>query len=269
MSTFPYLLADRLNAGDTVLTAWSSVPDRGFVSALAMNDFGAITLDMQHGGHHEASVLEGLEAVISRSTPSVVRIPVGRFDMASRALDFGADAVIAPMVNSVTDARLFAASVKYPPVGERSWGPTRAINLRGIKGGTDYLNSANQNTVSFAMIETREALAIVNDIAAVDGIDGLFVGPADFSIAWTGGERVDPRMDDMMEAIARIAQTARTHGKHAGIFAVNPADVPRFVEMGYRFIAVGFDLSVLSIGAKQVLEMARGNYQENHVKTGY
>ena len=173
------------------------------------------------------------------------------------------------MVNSVTDARLFAASVKYPPVGERSWGPTRAINLRGIKGGTDYLNSANQNTVSFAMIETREALAIVNDIAAVDGIDGLFVGPADFSIAWTGGERVDPRMDDMMEAIARIAQTARTHGKHAGIFAVNPADVPRFVEMGYRFIAVGFDLSVLSIGAKQVLEMARGNYQENHVKTGY
>ncbi|MEO1748700.1 MAG: aldolase/citrate lyase family protein, partial [Pseudomonadota bacterium] len=196
MPAFPYLLADRLNAGETVLTAWSSVPDRGFVAALALNDFGAITLDMQHGGHDDASVLEGLEAVVSRALPAVVRVPVGRFDMASRALDFGADAVIAPMVNSVTDARLFAASVKYPPIGERSWGPTRAINLRGIKGGTDYLHTANKATASFAMVETREALAIVEDIADVDGIDGLFVGPADISIAWTGGQNVDPRMDD-------------------------------------------------------------------------
>ncbi|MEO1702276.1 MAG: aldolase/citrate lyase family protein [Pseudomonadota bacterium] len=269
MVYFPYLLADRLNNGDTVLTAWSSVPDRGFVSALALNDFGAITLDMQHGGHHEASVSDGLEAVISRSIPAIVRVPVGRFDMASRALDFGADAVIAPMVNSVTDARLFAAAVKYPPMGERSWGPTRAINLRGIKGSTDYLKSANAQTVSFAMIETREALAIVEDIADVDGIDGLFVGPADFSIAWTGGEKVDPRMDDMMEAVARIAETARAHGKHAGIFAVNPADVPRFVDLGYRFIAVGFDLAILSIGAKQMLEIAKGDVNENEMKTGY
>ncbi|MEO0544721.1 MAG: aldolase/citrate lyase family protein [Pseudomonadota bacterium] len=269
MASYPYQIADRLKNGDTVLTAWSSVPDRGFVAALALNDFGAITLDMQHGGHHEASVLEGLEAVITRAIPSVVRVPVGRFDMASRALDFGADAVIAPMVNSVTDARLFAASVKYPPIGERSWGPTRAINLRGIPGGSAYLKSANDQTVSFAMIETREALAIVDDIADVDGIDGLFVGPADFSIAWTGGEKVDPRMDDMMDAIARIAETARSRGKHAGIFAVNPADVPRFIDMGYRLIAVGFDLAMLSIGVKTVLETAKGKSDESGLKTGY
>lgn len=269
MIQFDYTLARRLAHGETVLTAWSSVPDRGFVAALAANDFGAVTLDMQHGGHHEASVLDGIETVVQHSMPVVVRVPVGRFDMASRALDFGADAVIAPMVNSVNDARRFAASVKYTPLGERSWGPTRAINLRRIKGGTDYLKRANGDTVSFAMIETREALAIVDDIAAIDGIDGLFVGPADFSIAWTGGEQVDPRLDDMMEAVARIAETAKARGKVAGIFAMNPADTPKFIAMGYRFIAVGFDLAILAAGARQVLDTAQSEGEENSLNTGY
>ncbi|MEM1378037.1 MAG: aldolase/citrate lyase family protein [Pseudomonadota bacterium] len=269
MASAPYTLAQRLAADETVLTAWSSVPDRGFVSALASQPFGAVTLDMQHGGHHESSVFEGLEALIARGMPRVVRVPVGRFDMASRALDFGADAVIAPMVNSVTDARLFANAMKYPPVGERSWGPTRAIGLRGIKGGTDYLKSANADTVSFAMIETREAMAVMSDTAAIDGIDGLFVGPADFSIAWTRGEQMNPRLDDMMDAIARIAETARANCKHAGIFAVNPADVPKFKAMGYRFIAVGFDLAVMAAGAKAVLAVANGDDGKSDIRTGY
>ncbi|MEL6436880.1 MAG: aldolase/citrate lyase family protein, partial [Pseudomonadota bacterium] len=218
---------------------------------------------------NEAIVLDGLEAVIAREKPAVVRIPVGRFDMASRALDFGADAVIAPMVNSVTDAKRLADAMKFPPTGERSWGPTRAVGLRGIAGGTDYLKSANADTVAMAMIETRQALAVLDDIIAVDGIDGVFVGPADFSIAWTGGEVMNPRLEDMMEPIAKIATTARAVGKHAGIFAVNPADVPRFVEMGYRFIAVGFDTGVVAAGAKQILAIANGELNKDDVKTGY
>src|SRR3569832_632762 len=107
-------LAKRLAAGEMIFTSWSAVPDAVTVELMAAQAFDAVTLDMQHGGHHEDSVLRGGAPVQRAGRHPVVRIPVGRFDLASRALDFGAEAVIAPMVNSVTDAKLFAASMKYP-----------------------------------------------------------------------------------------------------------------------------------------------------------
>src|SRR3989337_3060274 len=117
----------RLNAGETLFSAWSGVPDALTVEIVAAQAFDAVTLDMQHGGHHEDSVVRSILPVMHAKKDPVVRIPVGRFEMASRALDFGAEAVIAPMVNSVADTRQFVAAMKYPPVGERSWGPTYAF----------------------------------------------------------------------------------------------------------------------------------------------
>ena len=139
-------LASRLAAGETLFTAWSGVPDALTVEILAAQAFDAVTLDMQHGGHHEDSVLRGLLPVLRAGKHALVRIPVGRFDMASRALDFGAEAVIAPMVNSVDDARRFAAAMKYPPVGERSWGPTYAFPRHGKGDFADWLRDINART---------------------------------------------------------------------------------------------------------------------------
>lgn len=258
MAVYDYALADALRAGDTVLTAWSALPEAGFVGMLARAGFDAVTLDMQHGGHTEQSVWDGVEAIVAQRTQALVRVPVGRFEMASRALDFGADAVIAPMINSVDDARRFAAFMKYPPLGERSWGATRAVTVRGIEGGNAYLKTANTKTLAIAMIETRGALNALDDILDVAGIDAVFVGPADFSIAWTGGERLDPSLDDMTETIAAIAQRARAKGKLAGIFATDPVMAPRYAAMGYRLIAAGFDADVISKGAEAVLAAARG-----------
>lgn len=258
MAAYDYALARALRAGETVLTAWSALPDTGFVGMLARAGFGAITLDMQHGGHTEQSVWSGLEVVIGQGKPALVRIPVGRFDMASRALDFGAEAVIAPMINTVDEARTFAAAMKYPPLGERSWGPTRAIGLRGLEGGNAYLHSANSQTLAFAMIETRAALDSLDAIVAVEGIDGVFVGPADFSITWTEGATLDPKLDDMMGAIGDIAGHARQAGKLAGVFAADPAMGQRYIAMGYTLVAVGFDGAIVAAGVKTLLDAARG-----------
>jgi len=251
-----YSLADRLAAGETVYTAWSGIPDTGLLEQFALGPFDAVTLDMQHGGHHVQSVLDGLVSIIKAGKSAVVRVPLGDFGMASRALDFGADAVIAPMINSVEDAIAFRDSVKYPPVGRRSWGVSRALQMRGVPGGPAYLKSANSKTVSFAMIETREAFEIAEEIAAIDGIDGLFLGPSDFSIAWSGGATVDPALPDMQEAVARIAEIARSAGKHAGAFAANPAKVPQYAELGYRFVSVAMDFTILAEGQKAVLAAA-------------
>ncbi|MEO9339060.1 HpcH/HpaI aldolase/citrate lyase family protein [Mesorhizobium sp. SB112] len=248
-------LASRLRAGETIITAWSGVPDALTVEIVAAQGFDAVALDMQHGGHHEDSVLRSAVPVQAAGKHLIVRIPVARFDAASRALDFGAEAVIAPMVNSVEDARMFAASMKYPPIGERSYGPTFAVPRS--RDASDWLRKSNSETLSFAMIETRSALDALDGILATPGIDAVFVGPSDFSIAWTNGEKVDATLEDMMKTIETIAQKANAAGKIAGIFVVDPALCGRFVEMGFRFLAMGTEGRMISLGAESLLSAAK------------
>lgn len=250
-------LAERLAADDVVLSAWSGVPDALTVEIVAAQPFDAVTLDMQHGGHNEDSVLRSIVPVRHAGKHAIVRTPVNRFDMASRALDFGAEAVIAPMVNSVRDAELFAKAMKYPPIGERSWGPT--FGFPRMKGTSQqaWLAETNARTVSIAMIETRAALAVLDDIVAMPGIDAVFLGPSDFSIAWTNGATIDPTLEDMMETIAEVAARTRKAGKHAGIFLMDPSFAGRYVEMGYRFLAFGSEHRLIAIGAARMLAEAR------------
>src|SRR5262249_57602495 len=120
------------------------------------------------------------------------RFRVGEFATAGRAPDFGAGGIIAPMINPQADARAYVSFAKFPPIGERSWGPHRATTLATIPDQKVYLREANDLTVTFAMIETRTALDNVEAIAATPGIDALFLGPADLSIALSKGANVDP-----------------------------------------------------------------------------
>lgn len=246
-------LAELLAADKPLITCWSGIPDSMTVEAMANQPFDVVTMDMQHGGHHEDSVLRGIAPIHKAGKPAVVRIPVGRWDMASRALDFGADAVIAPMVNSVEDARRFAAHMKYPPVGERSWGPTFGFSRYGKGTMQEYLEQTNRRTMAFAMIETRAALAVLDEILEVPGIDAIFLGPADFSIAWTHGKTLNATLEDMMETVADVAKRTRAAGKHCGIYVVDPAIAGRFVKMGYRLLATGNEGQLMNLGAQALV----------------
>ena len=250
-------LAKKIRAGAAVLSAWSGIPNQYVAEACARADFDAVTLDMQHGMQTTQSVTDGIGAVRLAGKPAIVRVPVGRFDMASRALDLGAAAVIAPMINSVEDARAFAESMKFPPVGGRSWGPHRAITLGGYKSNQSYLENANADTLAIAMVETRPALDALDDILAVDGIDGIFVGPSDFSIAWSGGDKVDPVHGDMMEAIEDIARRTEAAGKFSAIFVFDPNLVGQFAGYGYRLFALATDGFYIANGAGQMIGTAR------------
>lgn len=250
-------LFSRLKSGETLFTAWSGVPDALTVEILAGQAFDAVTLDMQHGGHHEDSVLRGLVPVLRAGKHAIVRIPVGRFDMASRALDFGAEAVIAPMVNSVADARAFAGAMKYPPVGERSWGPTYAFPRNGASDTQAWLREANARTTAFAMVETRQALDALDGILETPGIDGIFLGPSDFSIAWTRGAELDPLREDMMETLADIARRTLATGKVAAIYVNDMALAGRYAAMGYRLQAIGSEHRIIAAGSQSLLAAAR------------
>jgi 4-hydroxy-2-oxoheptanedioate aldolase len=252
-------LAERLKGGETVLSAWSNLPDPMTVEAVAATAFEAVTLDAQHGGHTEDVILRAIGPVTQQGKPVIVRIPVGRFDMASRMLDFGAQAVIAPMINSVADAEAFAKSMKYPPVGQRSWGAARAQAFFGISGRQDWLERANGLSLAIAMIETREAVAALDGILVVEGIDGVFVGPGDLSIALTGGRTVDPFLDEMDPVIAEISGRAVKAGRFAGLYINDPARVGHYYAQGIRFFALTSDAQYMAEGARAQLDRARAS----------
>lgn len=247
-------LSSRLRNGETILSAWSSLPEPMTVEVLARTAFDSVLMDMQHGGHDERSVLSSIGAVISAQKPALVRIPVGRFDMASRALDFGAEAVIAPMINSVEDAQKFAASVKYPPVGERSYGVFRPAADYGAAQSDDFLTRTNRDTLAFAMIETREALDALDEILDVRGIDGVFVGPSDFSIAWSNGREVNASSESIVEPLAKIAKKAAAAGKFAAIYAPTAEFARRYIPLGYQLLTLSTDAGYMNIGAKSIVD---------------
>jgi 4-hydroxy-2-oxoheptanedioate aldolase len=252
-------LADVLRAGETIVSAWATLPDPLVAELVARSDFGAVTLDVQHGLHDAGSVMRCIGGVALAGKPSLVRLAVDDFAMASRALDFGADGVIAPMINSADDARRLVAATKYPPLGERSWGPARAMALSGEHDQNAYLTKANEKTLAIAMIETATALSVLDDILAVDGIDGVFVGPSDLSVALSGGARVAPDDTIVDEPIRDIARHARGAGKLAGAYAGNSARVGFYREAGYHLIALASDQIYLANGISAMLADVNGS----------
>ena len=157
-STTSFSLAAQLRAGETVLSGWCGLGAPLLAEVIAREGFAAVTIDMQHGLWDVSQVVGAIAAIRQGGGAPVVRVPLGDFATASRALDFGAEGIIAPMINTAADARAFVAATKYPPQGERSWGPHRATMLAGIADQKVYLAQGNALTFTFAMIETRTAL---------------------------------------------------------------------------------------------------------------
>ncbi len=250
-------LAGRLRNGETIYCGWVTIPEPLVAETIARSGFDCVVLDLQHGLLDTRSVMAGIGAIALAGRPSAVRVALGDDATASRALDMGAEAIIAPMINSVEEARLLAAATKYPPLGERSWGPTRAMTLKGIDQPLAYLTSANQNCVTLAMIETVRALDALDAILAVDGIDGVFVGPFDLSVSLSAGRQVGPGDISVDGPVKHIAERAAAAGKVAGIYAATAEQARAYRDFGYRFIPLGSDQAYLTAGAAELLRAAR------------
>jgi 4-hydroxy-2-oxoheptanedioate aldolase len=253
-----FSLARRLSAGETVVSGWCGLPYPLVAELIGREGFPAVTLDGQHGLWDTASVVSAVAAIRQGGAAPIVRIPVGEFASVSRALDFGAEGVIAPMINTVADARDYVSYAKYPPVGERSWGPHRATTLAGIADQKVYLREANALTVTFAMIETRTALDNAEAIAATAGIDALFLGPSDLSIALSNGAAVDPLAADVERELDRIIAAAKKAGKVMGAYCHTAERAAALAKRGVQFLAVGSDIAFLRAGASAALKVVCG-----------
>lgn len=256
--TMQFSLARRLKAGETVFTGWCPLPYPVVAETVAREGFVAVTIDQQHGLWDTASTLTGIAAIRQGGAAPIVRIPVGSFATASRVLDFGAEGVIAPMINTVEDARALVAVTKYPPIGERSWGPHRAMTLGNVPDMKTYLREANDVVVTIAMIETRTALANLEAIAGTPGIDALFVGPSDLSIALTDGAELDPHSALVERELDRLIAAARKANKIPGLYCANAERALFAAKRGFRFLAVGSDLGFLRAGTAAQVKALKG-----------
>jgi len=258
MAIASFSLARRLHAGETVFSGWCGLPYPIVAETIGRDGFGAVTLDAQHGLWDVGAIVTGVAAVRQAGSAPVVRVPVGDFALVSRALDFGAEGIIAPMINTAADARAFGAAAKYPPTGERSWGPHRATNLAGLPDQSVYLREANDHVITLAMIETRAALKNLEAIVATAGIDGVFLGPSDLSIALSDGKTLDPLSKDVERELDRILAAAGKAGKIAGAYCYSPERAVALAKRGVRFLAVMSDLAMLRAGASGAMKALKG-----------
>lgn len=228
------------------INGWMSIPNLVANTLFARGGWDSVTLDAQHGLFDEAAIVATLLAV--QAPRRLVRVPWNEPGVLGKVLDAGADGVIAPMINSVAEAEKLAASCWYPPKGSRSFGPIIAA-LR--TGGLPYMEAAGKIEV-LAMIETREALEAVHEIAAVPGITGLYVGPNDLALSLglaPGSDREEPAL---LAALATIVAASSQAGKTSGIYCASAAYARRMIGVGFTMATAGSDTALLGAAAAVV-----------------
>jgi 4-hydroxy-2-oxoheptanedioate aldolase len=257
MITSAYHVAAKISSGSPVFVAWLGIAEPVLAEIFAREGYDAVVFDGQHGMYDDNAMARGFATVSAVGVPVIGRIPVGDFALAARFLDLGATGVIAPMINSVEDARKLVSFTKFPPVGERSWGPARALALTGLSP-QEYFKQANDFSLIVAMIETREAIAAVDDILAVPGIDGVFVGPSDLSITLSNGSSFNPSSAEVDAAFKHVLARAKAAGKFCGAFSVSPAKAAELGKQGFQLVTVSGDFALIREAAKNALATARG-----------
>jgi 4-hydroxy-2-oxoheptanedioate aldolase len=200
--------------------------------------FDWILIDHEHGPGGEDTLLHQLHAASATPAFPVVRIAANETPRCKRALDMGASGVMAPYVSTAAEARAAVAAVRYPPHGIR--GVAKFNRGAGFGGDfEEYYLHGHERLLTVVQIETPEAIANIDEIAAVDGADVLFVGPTDLS--YNMGIRDQLESPAFIEAAKKVSDAAKKHGKAAGVLVHIPALVPKFRDLGYTFVALGSD----------------------------
>ncbi len=244
-------LRTRLASGAPFLFSWMSIPSAALAAQVARLPFDGVCLDMQHGMIGFSDAVGMIAAINAAGRPALVRSLWNDAATPGQCFDAGASCVIAPMVNSRTQAEALVRAAKYPPMGARSWGGYTALQASGLASG-DYLRAANRLTMVFAMIETVEALENVEAIAATPGLDGLFVGPSDLSITLSRGAGIDKTGRETLAAMTRVAAAAKANGIVAGAFGGSADVITTYLGLGYTFIAAAVDVDLMQWGAAEL-----------------
>lgn len=245
-------LLPRWQAGEVTLGAWCMMPGALGVEVIGGLGFDWVLIDMQHGCIDYNDALDMIRAADSAGICPIVRVPWNEPSSIGPILDAGAMGILVPMIDTVDDARRMVDACLYPPAGRRSLGPIRV----GTRDGQQYLKTANERIAVIPMIETAEALAHVEEIVALEGVDAVFVGPFDLSISLglrPGDNDGEPFFD---EAIRKVTRAAKQAGKATAVLS-NANVAPLRVAQGFQMISVTTDVQALATASASSLTTVR------------
>jgi len=242
-----------LAAGHVQIGLWTSFADAYAIEIVASTGYDWLLIDGEHGPNDLRSVLAQLQAVAAYPTHPVVRLPVGDPVLIKQYLDIGAQSLLIPMVESGEQARQLVAATRYAPQGMRGVASARASRWGGIP---DYFARASETVCLLLQVETVKGLDRLDEILAVDGVDGVFIGPSDLaaSLGYLGNPTHPEVVSAIETAIARIVQA----GKSAGILSTDNAMAHAYIERGVTFCAVGVDTIMLA----QACRTLAGKFKE-------
>ena len=248
----PNTAKQSLLAGQPAIGIFISATSPLVAEAVGRTGLSWVCVDMQHGETNLGTLSPLLTAISATPAMPYARVAVNDFMEIGRALDLGAYGIIVPLVNTAAEAEAAVRAAKYPPRGNRSHGPIRGA----LYGGPDYFGSADQETSLVVMIETRDGVEQAEEILAVDGVDGCYIGPSDLSIAYGAGsnpgtgEQLEPAVE---EAIEQVLAAARATGKIVGMHLFSAAAANRRLAQGIRMIGLGSELRFTTRGITDAL----------------
>jgi len=254
----PNALRERWKAGGATINGWLALPNSLSAEIMARQGWDSLTVDLQHGLVDYQAMVPMLQAITKTATTPLVRVPWLEPGILMKVLDAGAHGVICPMVSTREEAQRFVAYTRYAPAGTRSYGPLRAM----LVSGSDYPEWADQEIVRFAMIESAQALDQLDAILSVEGLDAIYIGPSDLSLALGCRPSFDDVAPPVAQAIQHILERAQFYGLAAGIHTGSPEGALRRVASGFQLVTVGSDANFIARGAQTVLtamQPARGN----------
>ena len=239
--------------GEAVVNGWLSIPSAFSAEVMAHQGFDSLTVDMQHGVIDYQVAVTMLQGISTTGAMPMARVPWNDPARLMKILDAGAYGVICPMVNTREEAEALVRACKYPPRGYRSWGPVRA----SIYAGADYGDHANDDIVVMPMIETAEAMKNLDEILSVPGVDGVYVGPSDLSLALGLKPRLDQTDAPVVEAQQKIAEACKRHGVVAGIHNSTAAYALKMIAQGYQFVTLASDSRHMAMKAAEEVAVVR------------
>ena len=243
-------LLDLWEADKAVINAWLSIPNSFTAEAFGKMGWDSVTIDLQHGQSDYQSSISMLQALSDSQSVPMVRIPWNEPGIIMKMLDLGVMGIIAPMINTKEDCEKFVSYCYYPPNGQRSFGPMRAQLLHG----SNYFKDANKNILSFAMIETRQAVENLDKILSVPNLTGVYIGPADMSSSYGLPPKFDVREDPVFSNIKLIAKKAKEYGKIAGIHNGSTKYAKEMINIGYKLVTILSDFRVMSSSAQKIVD---------------
>ena len=233
--------------GKPVINGWCAIPSTASAEAMAHQGWDSLTIDMQHGVVDYPNALQMLQAISTTDVVPMARVNWNEPGQIMKILDAGSYGVICPMVSNRKEAESFVKACMYPPNGFRSFGPIRGL----LYGGSDYGKHSNNEILKFAMIETKEALENLDDIMSTTGLDGIYIGPADLSLAIGEEPSFDkPEGDKVYDTIMKILEHSKKNNLIAGIHNMKAMYADKMIKKGFQLVTVGSDQRFMSGGAK-------------------